>query len=109
MAVTTGARVVRETLDIRRPRGFEARYKCLGASQVMLVKKEPTCQSRRYKGYGFNSWVGKIPLRRSWQPTPVFLPGESHGQRRLEAYSPWDHKESITAKETWHAGKHTRA
>ena len=81
----------------------------LGASQVMLVKKEPSCQSRRYKGYRFNSWVGKIPLRRSWQPTPVFLPGESHGQRRLAAYSPWDHKESITAKETWHAGKHSRA
>ena len=32
---------------------------------------------------GFSTWVGKTPLRRSWQPTPVFLPGESHGQRRL--------------------------
>jgi len=30
-------------------------------------------------------WVGKIPWRRKWQPTPVFLPGESHGQRSLEA------------------------
>ena len=32
------------------------------------------------------------PLRRSWQPMPVCLPGESHGQRRLEGYGPWDHK-----------------
>ena len=31
-------------------------------------------------GPGFNSWVGKIPRRRKWKPTPVFLPGESHGQ-----------------------------
>ena len=35
---------------------------------------------------GFNPWVGKIPLRRKWQPTPVFLPGKSHGQRRLAGY-----------------------
>jgi len=33
-------------------------------------------------------WVGKIPWRRAWQPTPVFLPGESHGQRSLASYSP---------------------
>ena len=38
-------------------------------------------------------WVGKTPWRRAWQPTPAFLPGESHGQRSLEDYSPWDHKE----------------
>ena len=36
--------------------------------------------------------VGKIPWRRKWQPTPVFLPGESRGQRSLEDYSPWGHK-----------------
>ena len=46
----------------------------------------------------FNPWVGKIPWRREWQPTPVFLPGESHGQRSLEGYSPCSHKESDT---TW--------
>ena len=34
---------------------------------------------------GFKPWVGKIPWRRAWQPTPVFLPGESHGQRSLGA------------------------
>ena len=43
---------------------------------------------------GFDPWVGKIPLRRKWQPTPVFLPGESHGRRSLEGYSPWGRKES---------------
>ncbi|RCU27096.1 hypothetical protein DVA79_19545, partial [Acinetobacter baumannii] len=59
--------------------------------------------------HGFDLWIGKIPWSRKWQPTPVFLPGESHGQRRLVAYSPWGHKESITAKETWHTHKHTHA
>ena len=39
--------------------------------------KEPTCQSRRCKRLGFDPWVGKIPCRRTWQPTPVFLPAES--------------------------------
>jgi len=36
----------------------------------------------------FDPWVRKIPWSRKWQPTPVFLPGESHGQRSLEGYSP---------------------
>ena len=49
-------------------------------------------------GDGFNPWVGKIPWRRKWQPTPVFLPGESHGQRSLVGYSPWGHKESDMTK-----------
>ena len=43
---------------------------------------------------GFDPWVRKIPWRRTWQPTPVFLPGESHGQRSLVNYSPWGCKES---------------
>ena len=43
---------------------------------------------------GFDPCVGKIPWRRKWQPTPVFLPGESHGGRSLLGYSPWGHKES---------------
>ena len=45
-------------------------------------------------------WVGKIPWRRKWQPTPVFLPGESYGQRGLVGYSPWGRKESDTTKVT---------
>ena len=43
--------------------------------------------------HGFDPWVGKIPWRRKWQPTPVFLPGESHGQRSLVGYSLWGCKE----------------
>ena len=42
----------------------------------------------------FNSWAGNIPCWREWQPTPVFLPGKSHGQRTLEGYSAWGRKES---------------
>ena len=41
---------------------------------------------------GFDPWVGKIPWRREWQPTPVFWPGEFHGQRSLVGYSPWGHR-----------------
>ena len=47
---------------------------------------------------GFDPWVGKIPWRRKWQPTPVPLPGESHGGRSLVGYSPWCHKESDTTE-----------
>ena len=47
---------------------------------------------------GFNLWIGTIPWRGKWQPTPAFLPGESHGQRRLEGYSPWGHTESDTTE-----------
>ena len=54
-----------------------------------LSGKEPTCQCRRYKRHRFHPWLGKIPWRRAWQPTPVFMPGESHGQRSLASYCPW--------------------
>ena len=47
---------------------------------------------------GFDPWARKIPWRREWQPTPVFLPGEFHGQRSLMGYSPWDCKESDTTE-----------
>ena len=48
---------------------------------------------------GFDSWVGKIPWRRNWQPPPVFLPGESHGQKTLAGYSPRGHKELDTTEQ----------
>ena len=54
--------------------------------------KEPACQCRRHNRLGFDPWVGKIPWRRAWQPTPVLFPGESHGQRSLASYSPWGHE-----------------
>ena len=54
--------------------------------------KELTCQYRRCKRCGFNPWVRKIPWRRAWEPTPIFLPGESHGKRNPADYSPWRSK-----------------
>ena len=67
-------------------------YKLPGGS----AGKEPTCQHMRRKRCEFNPQVGKSSWRRKWQPTPVFLPGEFHGQRSLGSYSPWGHKESDT-------------
>ena len=58
-----------------------------------LSGKESACQCRCHRRPGFNSWVRKIPWRRKWQPTPVFLPGESYGQRSLVGYSPWGCRE----------------
>jgi len=52
--------------------------------------KASTCQRRRPGCY---PWVRKIPWRRKWQPTPVFLPGEFHGQRSLIGFSPSGCKE----------------
>ena len=62
--------------------------------------KEPGCQCRRCKRHGFDPWVGKIPWRRAWQPIPVFLPGESHGQRSLAGYSLQGCKESAMTEVT---------
>ena len=62
--------------------------------------KEPACQCRRCKRCGFNPWVGKIARRRAQQPTPVFLPGESHGQRSLVSYSLESHQESTSHAHT---------
>ena len=58
--------------------------------------KEPTCQCRRHKRCGFNSWVQKISFRRAWQPTSVFLPGKSHGQRSLVSYTVHGVTKSLT-------------
>ena len=57
-----------------------------------LSGKEPVWQCRRCRRRGFHPWVGKIPWRRKWQSTPIFLPGKSHGQRNLVGSSPWDLK-----------------
>ena len=53
-------------------------------------RKEPACSAG---GPRFDPWVGKIPGRRKWEPTPVFLPGKPHGQRSLEGYSSQGRKE----------------
>ena len=62
----------------------------VGLPRWWLSGKEPACQCRRC---GFNPWVGKFPWIRKWRPTPVFFPGKSHGQRKLEGYGPCSHKE----------------
>ena len=56
--------------------------------------KEPSYLCRRHKRGGFDCWVRKIPWRRAWQPTPVFLPGEFPGQRSLKGCSPQGRKET---------------
>ena len=56
-----------------------------------MVKNLPA--SRTSRRHQFDPWIGKISWRRAWQPTLVFLPGESHRQRSLASYSPWGRKE----------------
>ena len=72
-------------------------YICGGGGGGVLPRwlsgKESTCQCRRHRRLKFYPWVGKMPWRRAWQPTSVFLPGKSHGQRSLAGYSPWGRKE----------------
>ena len=57
--------------------------------QHLLTRRRP----------GFGLWVGKTPCRRKWQPTAVFLPGKSHGQKSLVGYDPWGHKELDTTEQ----------
>ena len=67
------------------------------ASQV-AQGKEFAYQCRRLRKHRFDPWVGKISRRRKRQPTPVLLPGESHGRRSLVGYRPWGRKESDTTE-----------
>ena len=68
---------------------------------MALTVKNPPANAGEVRD-GFSLWDTKIPWRRAWQPTPVFLPGESNGQRNLEGSSPWSHKESDTTEATEH-------
>ena len=70
-----------------------------------LNSKESTCQCWRCR---FNSWVNKIPWRRKWQSTSVFLPEKRHGQRRLVGYRPRGRKESGTAVYTYEVPRSAR-
>ena len=61
-------------------------YKCkISCSQVALVVKKPAANAGDLS-CGFDPWVGKVPWRRAWQSTPVFLPGKPHGERSLTGY-----------------------
>ena len=71
--------------------------RCLRGAHFPGDSVAKNLQSRRSR---FDPWIRKIPWRWEWQPNPVFLPGKSHGQRSLEGYSPWSHKESDTTEHT---------
>ena len=77
----------------------------LGGLPRWCSGKESTHQCRRRRRFRFKPWVGKIPRRRKWQLTPVFLTEKFHGQRSLVSYSPWGCKESDM---TEHALMHTQ-
>ena len=64
-------------------------YLCISGLLQWFRGKVSACQCRRCR---FDPWVAQIPWRKKWQPTPVFLPGEIHGQRGLAGYSPWGYK-----------------
>ena len=68
-----------------------------------LVVRNPFANAGNTGKHGFDPWVGKVPWRRNWKPTPVSLPGGSHEQRSLAGCSPWGHKESGMAEH-----EHTR-
>ena len=63
--------------------------------------RNPSANAREVKRHGF----GKMPWRRTWQPTPIFLPGESHGKRSLVGYSPSGQIELDTMDMTKYACK----
>ena len=73
-----------------------------------LRGKESACQCKRHRRCRFEPWVRKVPWRRKWQPTLVFLPVKSHGPRSLVGYSPWGCKESNTTKATYHLRTYTK-
>ena len=77
---------------------FKGIWSTGGASQVVLVVKNPSVKAGNMRDVGSISWVRKIPCSRAWKSTPVFLPGESQGQRSLVGYSPWGRKESDTTE-----------
>ena len=68
--------------------------------------KNPPCQCRRWDRHRFDPWVRKIPWKRKWHPTLVFLLGEIHGQRSLTGYNPPGYKELDTTEclNTQHMG-----
>ena len=70
------------------------------SSPVVLVVKNLLASAGDVKRCSFNPWVGKTSWRKAWQPTPIFLPGESYGQRSPGGYSPWGRKESDTTEAT---------
>ena len=90
-------RVVRDLATEQQRRTFEVGTGDTGASQVAPVVKNPPTNAG---DQGFDPWVRKILWRRKWQPSPVFLPRGSHGQKSLAGYSLLGRKESDIAEAT---------
>ena len=72
-------------------------------SHVALVVRNLPASAGDIKRHEFNPWVRKNPWRRAWQPIPILLPGDSHGQRSLAGYSPQSRKELDITESTQHA------
>ena len=70
-------------------------------------KKTPLASAGRHNRHRINPWGGKIPWRRAQKFTPVFLPGESHGQKSLAGHGAEDHQGSDTTEVTQHAHTHS--
>ena len=86
--------------EVSLPLGFSA-IQFLWGIRASLVAQMVICL--QYRSPGFNPWVGRIPWRRKWHPTPVPLPGKSHGWRSLVGCSPWGREESdITERLPFH-------
>ena len=91
LSKTLKAEALEYTLIFKSPYMPRSIEQTVGFLQVALVVKNPPANAEEM---WFDPWVEKSPWRRKPQPTPVFLPGEFHGQRSLAGYSPWGRKES---------------
>ena len=80
----------------------KSKFAWLCSNDFTVQSKEPAHQYKRCKRHSFAPWVRKIPWRRARQPTPVFLPRESHGQMSLVGHGPQGHKELDTTEVTQH-------
>ena len=78
------------SFPIKPLQGRRSNFTLLNLSRLLFNPPNTlSCQCRRPR---LNPWVGKIPWKRKWQPTPVFLPGEFHGRRSLSGHNPWGHR-----------------
>ena len=91
-----------------------SRKVCCVLGSPNLAGKALTCRTNRMvknlpamPETWVQSWVGEMPWRRKWQPTPGFLPGELHGLRSLVGYSPWGHKQSDMTEQLYNNNNKT--
>ena len=89
------------SLNLKLVQNKVVKKKCILGFPGGASGKEPAGRRRRCERPGLDPWVGKTPRRRAWQPTPVFLPRESHGRRSLAGCSPRGHR--VITEATWHS------